>query len=36
MAGYPLKKSEIWIEAKNILKEFIEDEKYGSQYGLFN
>ena len=35
MAGYPLYKTEMWNEAKNILKEFIDDKKYGSQYALF-
>lgn len=36
MAGYPLQKTDMWNEAKTILKEFIDDKKYGSQYGLFS
>lgn len=35
MAGFPLKKTEKWQDARTILKEFIEDKKYGSQYALF-
>ena len=36
MAGAPLKKTEMWNSAKAILKEFVEDKKYGAQYGLFS
>ena len=36
MAGYPLRKAEKWQDARNVLKEFIEDKKYGTHYGLFN
>lgn len=36
MAGYPLRQTDKWNDAKTILKEFIEDKKYGSQYGLFD
>ncbi len=36
MAGYPLRKAEKWQDARTILKEFVEDKKYGAQYGLFD
>lgn len=36
MAGYPLRKAEKWQDARNILKEFIEDKKFGDHYGLFS
>jgi starch-binding outer membrane protein, SusD/RagB family len=36
MAGHPLRKTEKWQDARTVLKEFIEDKKYGSHYGLFN
>jgi len=35
MAGSPLKKTAMWTEAKTILKELVEDKKYGTQYELF-
>ncbi len=35
MAGYPLRKTEKWHDARQILKEFIEDKRYGGHYGLF-
>ncbi|MET0638176.1 MAG: RagB/SusD family nutrient uptake outer membrane protein [Chitinophagaceae bacterium] len=35
MAGYPLRQNDKWASAQTILKEFIVDKKYGTQYGLF-
>ncbi|RYY61873.1 MAG: RagB/SusD family nutrient uptake outer membrane protein [Chitinophagaceae bacterium] len=36
MAGHPLKETSNWAKANTILKEFVVDKKYGSQYELFS
>ncbi|RYY53256.1 MAG: RagB/SusD family nutrient uptake outer membrane protein [Chitinophagaceae bacterium] len=36
MAGYPLRQADKWEKAKTILKEFVVDKKFGTQYALFD
>lgn len=35
MAGYPLRQTDKWEKARQVLKEFVDDKKYGTQYNLW-